>query len=190
MADPLHSPPAKAGLALIGYRASGKTTVGRLLASQLGRPFVDADAELERRSGRSISSIFATEGEEAFRDLEARTIRDLCRESPTAVLSTGGGVILRESNRGLLSEFGPVVWLRAPAEVLVARLQCDSGDRPALTAAGLLDEVAHVLHIREPLYHEASDVVIDSSISDPDGIAREVIERLSLTPDRKGAGHD
>lgn len=169
----------RAGIVLIGYRATGKTTVGRSLADRVGRPFLDADAELESRSGRTIRDLFARDGEPAFRDLEERTIAELCEGSPGAVLATGGGAVLREANRRALKRFGVVVWLSAPPEVLVERLRRDEGERPALTSSGLLDEVAGVLAAREPLYREAADIVVDAAASDPDAVASRISEALA-----------
>ncbi len=97
--DPHHRPRRGAGLALIGYRGTGKSTVGRMLADRLGRPFRDADIEIEARAGRSISSIFSECGEPAFRDWEERTLVELTLSFPDAILATGGGAILRPSNR-------------------------------------------------------------------------------------------
>ena len=169
--------PAPAGLVLIGYRTTGKTTVGRLIADRLGRSFFDADAELERRLGRTVAEVFATDGEPRFRDLEAATIRDLCREFPGAVLATGGGAVLRESTRSLLREFGQVAWLSAPVAAIVARLKEDDGGRPSLTSAGLLDEVEAVLADREPIYRATAHVAIDAT-GCPEAVAEAVLASL------------
>jgi shikimate kinase len=179
--------PPGGGIALIGYRGTGKTTVGRLVAEGLGRPFVDCDAEVEARAGWTIGAIFASEGEAAFRDREEAAIREVCRESPGAVLATGGGAILRETNREALAAFGTVVWLSAPADVLVERLRKDAESRPALTAAGLLDEVAVVLEAREPLYRATADLIVDASAPDPRLVAEEVVRRYRESSGKGGA---
>src|SRR5689334_13470824 len=93
------------GLALVGYRGTGKTTVGRIVAERLGRPFFDADRVLEEREGRPIASLFAEGGEASFRDREEETLRDLTADRPGSVLATGGGAILREGNRLALRRF-------------------------------------------------------------------------------------
>ncbi len=162
------------GLALVGYRGTGKSTVGRLVAERLGLPFVDADRELESRLGRSIASIFAEQGEAAFRDEEARLLRELTQR-PGLVLATGGGVILREANRQALRRFGFVAWLKADPETLTARLGGDPGGRPALTPLGLLEEVAALLKSRLPFYREVADVEIETASSTPEKISREVV---------------
>jgi len=92
-------------LTLIGYRATGKTTLGRLLAQRLGWDWIDADVEIERRADKSIGQIFADDGEPAFRDLEARVIADLCRRD-RLVLAAGGGAPLRPESRMAMREAG------------------------------------------------------------------------------------
>src|SRR6188768_2626659 len=109
-------------LFLIGYRGSGKTTVGRLLADRLGWAFLDADAVLEDRYGRTIREIFAAEGEAGFRDKESAVLADLCTRTDT-VIATGGGIVLREVNRRLLNQNGFVTWLTADPPTLLARIQ-------------------------------------------------------------------
>src|SRR6516165_2073932 len=110
------------GIALVGYRASGKTVVGRILAERLGRPFIDADRLLEARLERTIRQVFAERGEEWFRDAEEALLREICGMSG-AVLATGGGAVLRPANRALLKSFGLVVWLAADPAELRARLR-------------------------------------------------------------------
>ncbi|MBV8270044.1 MAG: shikimate kinase [Planctomycetaceae bacterium] len=152
------------GLALVGLRGTGKSTVGRILAQRLDRPFFDADVELEQIAGRSIRAIFAEEGESVFRDLESRVLSELAARRG-AVLATGGGVVLREPNRRLLRDFGFVVWLGADPAVLASRLQAsprELADRPALTPAGTLAELADTLRVRAPLYREVADAVIET----------------------------
>jgi shikimate kinase len=166
------------GVALVGYRGTGKSTVGRLLAERLNRPFQDADHALEARAGRSIREIFAEHGEPAFRDEEEATLRELVEQSDL-VLATGGGVILRESNRALLRQFGTVVWLTANEDVLGSRLCTDdAGLRPALTQAGLLAEIATVLKQRTPLYREVADLVVDTSQKTPFQVVDEILRSI------------
>ncbi len=158
---------AGSGLALVGYRGTGKSTVGRIVAERMRCAFADADIELERAVGRSIRSIFELDGEPAFRALEAEVLLDLT-ESPrlaVGVLATGGGAVLLEANRRALRRFGLVVWLTADSETLARRLsgsRSPLADRPALTAAGTLEEVAAVLAARTPIYREAADVEVVS----------------------------
>jgi shikimate kinase len=166
------------GLVLIGYRGTGKSTVGRILAERSGRGFVDSDREIEVRSGRSIRSIFAECGESDFRDREERTLADLIAEAPGTILATGGGAVLRETNRRRLRDFGFVAWLTADPAELARRLEGDrSGlaDRPALTAAGTLDEIARVLEARTPLYRGLADAIIPTDGEDPRDVAESIL---------------
>jgi shikimate kinase len=152
------------GLALVGYRGTGKTTVGRIIAERLGWRFADADHELEQRAGRSIASIFANEGEATFRELEQQVVADLCLQ-PETVIATGGGVVVRPTNRSALRTVGFVAWLTADPETLAKRLirdQARPNARPALTAAGTIDEIADVLTARMPFYREVSDLEVDT----------------------------
>ncbi len=176
--NPLVSSP-QLGLALVGYRGTGKSTVGRLLAERIGRPFADADRVLEARLGRPIAEFFAQNGEAAFRDEEEATLRDLLARDPGAVVATGGGVILRESNRLALRRFGFVAWLKADPATLAARLRLDPADRPALTSLGLIDEIASVLQARTPLYQEVAHAVVETDGRSPEQVADEIREQWS-----------
>jgi shikimate kinase len=161
---------------LIGYRGSGKSTVGRLLASRLGWAFVDADAVIEVRAARTIREIFTDEGEPAFRDREAAILGDFCKQTET-VIATGGGVVLRPENRALLRKYGFVAWLTAGAATLWDRIQSDSSSaarRPALTTGGL-GEVEQLLAIRKPLYRETADVEVSVGVVSPEQAADTIL---------------
>jgi len=170
---------------LIGYRGTGKSTVARLLAEALGWDWVDADAELEARSGRSIRSIFAEEGEQNFRDREEAILEDLCSRS-RVVVATGGGVVLRESNWRRLQATGRVVWLTADADTICHRLAADpttAERRPALTSAtGACDraEVEELLDKREPFYRACADVVVDTTHRSPEEVVRGLLALFRL----------
>jgi shikimate kinase len=167
------------GIVLVGYRATGKSTVGRLVAERLARPFLDLDREVEALEGRSIRSIFLEAGELAFRELESRVIGGLADRLAGGVVATGGGAILRESNRQKLRDFGFVAWLTADAETLTRRLQLSVRgveDRPALTASGTLGEVAEVLEARTPYYREVSHASISTEGRSAEAVADAVVE--------------
>lgn len=167
-------------LFLIGYRGSGKTTVAAALAERLDWPWVDADAELERRAGKSIKQIFADEGEAAFRNLESAVVADLVA-SDRQVIALGGGAILREENRRAIRRRGKVVWLRAAPETLLARIQADpttAERRPNLTAQGGLPEIRRLLAERTPIYEACADLSADADSLSPDEIAREILEKI------------
>lgn len=110
---------------LVGYRGTGKTTVARLLAERLGWQWLDADAVLEARFGRSIADIFAKDGEAAFRRMETAVLEDLCRLREH-VIATGGGVVLHASNRELMRRAGRIIWLNADVETIWARMESDA----------------------------------------------------------------
>lgn len=170
--------PALRALALVGYRGTGKSTVGRLLAARLGFEFIDADVALERRLGKPIARVFAEDGEPAFRDAEAALLGDLTTRTG-CVLATGGGAILRPANRQALRRFGLVVWLTAEPEVLARRLEANPGGRPALTDQGLLAEIASVLEVRLPLYAEVADLAVASVGRTPSQVAEAVLELVA-----------
>jgi shikimate kinase len=170
------------GLALVGYRGSGKSTVGRILADRTALPFVDLDREIEGLVGRSISEIFAESGESEFRDLEEQTLQAVTADDSRAVIATGGGIVLRDANRRRLRKFGPVVWLRADAALLAARLANDKhglAGRPPLTAAGTLLEIEQILETRTPLYSALADAVIETGGKTPGDVAAEILGRFA-----------
>lgn len=166
-------------LALIGYRGTGKTTVARYLAGQLGWPAYDADEELERRAGQSIAEIFATAGEGAFRDLESAVLLDLVQQ-PRAVLSLGGGVILREENRKALGGVETVVWLEASPATISERIagdQSTTARRPNLTARGGLAEITELLEARAVHYRQCSAFSVSTEGRSPAEIGDEILAR-------------
>jgi shikimate kinase len=167
------------GLALVGYRGTGKSTVGTILAGRLSRTFLDADIEIERRTGRSIAAIFSDWGESAFRDREEQTLAELIDQFPTAILATGGGAVLRETNRRRLRDFGFVVWLRADPAELARRLEGDpssAAGRPALTPAGTISEIAQVLKERMAIYQGLADTAIETGGRSPDQVAAAILD--------------
>jgi shikimate kinase len=157
--------PAQARITLIGYRACGKSTVGRLLAARLAWPFIDADHALEERLGVSIRECIHSQGETAFRNAEEACLADLLARHGPLILATGGGAVLRAANRQRLREQGGLVaYLHAPAATLVARLTHNDGGRPSLTGRGVAVEVPELLAQRDPLYREIASVVIDATV--------------------------
>jgi shikimate kinase len=150
---------------LIGYRGSGKTTIGRRLADRLWWNFVDLDERLVARAGKSIRRIFEEDGEAAFRDLESALLQEALAADET-VFATGGGVVVREENRRLIRQSGAkVIYLRCEPAELHRRIQADTATaemRPALTALGGSEaEVAQKLAEREPLYREVMTAELD-----------------------------
>jgi shikimate kinase len=171
---------------LIGYRGSGKSTVARALARRLGWRWVDADALLEERHGRSIAQIFAAEGEAGFRDKESAILAELCKQQQS-VIATGGGVILRVENRERLKAAGLCVWLTAGPATIWERLQTDAttaARRPALTVGGLA-EVEELLRVREPLYRDCAHLSVSAVERSPEEIADDIQARLPPAPENR-----
>jgi shikimate kinase len=145
---------------LIGYRACGKTTVGKALAKRMNWAYVDADEYLERKTKRKIADIFSRDGETAFRELESACLAEILAQEGETVLSTGGGCVISAANRAFLRGSGVVVYLEASAELLQQRLRAGNGGRPSLTGASVIDEVPRVLAEREPWYRETAGHVL------------------------------
>lgn len=151
---------------LIGYRCTGKTSVGRLLAGRLGWDFVDTDAMVEVRAEKRIAEIVAQSGWQAFRDLERRTVKDLAAGS-RQVVATGGGAPCDKRSRRAMSGSGIVVWLRAEPAVIEQRLRADQDSaqlRPALSGEDAATEIRQILAQREPVYRAVMhfDVATDT----------------------------
>jgi shikimate kinase len=143
-------------IVLIGYRGTGKSTVGRLLAARLGRELVSTDAEIVKRAHRTIPEIVAQEGWDYFRNLESNICRELASRDQL-VIDTGGGVILRPQNVEVLKKNGTVFWLMASVETIAERIGGDN-QRPSLTGTkSFVDEIQDVLRKRTPQYHAAAD---------------------------------
>jgi shikimate kinase len=152
-------------LVLIGYRATGKTSVGARLAEALHRPFVDLDQVLVREAGRSVAEIVAQEGWAEFRRLEKEIVARY-RDVRGQVLATGGGVVLDPDNVAALRENGILIWLTADPAVIQARLGQDQprdANRPSLTGGDTIREAAAVLKERAPLYQAAARMVVDTT---------------------------
>jgi shikimate kinase len=167
-------------IALIGYRGSGKTTIAQRLGAALGWDWVDADVEVELRAGKSIAAIFADDGEQAFRDLEAEVVAELFRRTRT-VIALGGGAILRADNREAIGGCGAVVWLQASVESIEQRLAADpatAARRPNLTAGGGRAEIDRLLAQRMPHYRACATLVVDTEGKDPVEITSEILAAL------------
>lgn len=161
---------------LIGYRGTGKTTVGRQLAARLGWQFIDADEYLETQQNRTIREIFATHGEPYFRDLEAANLIELSRRDK-CVIATGGGIILRAENRATLQNTGFVAWLDGQPQTIWTRLVGDpttADRRPNLTPQGGITEVINVMSARQPHYAATASVRFDTEDHTPSQLAEAI----------------
>lgn len=167
-------------LTLIGYRATGKTTLAQPLAERLGWSWVDADVELERRAGRTIREIFDAGGEPEFRRLERSTLSDLLTRD-RLVLAAGGGAVLDSETRRDFKLAGPAVWLKASVDTIEQRLYGDATTRerrPNLTAAGGREEIERLLEQREPIYRDVADLIIQTDEPFPGGSKAPTIEQM------------
>lgn len=164
---------------LTGYRCTGKTTVGRVLAEVTGLGFADADEVLVSRAGRDVAAIVAEEGWDGFRDRESAVLGHLA-EHGGLVVATGGGVVLRPQNTALMRETGCVVWLTAEPSVIRGRMGADSvtaSRRPSLTGHDVLSEIEAVLSERGPLYAAAAHVTVATDDLPVSEIVREIFEK-------------
>lgn len=162
---------------LIGYRGTGKSTVGKVVAARLGRTMVSTDAEIVKRAGRSISEIVAQHGWDYFRNLESQVCLDLA-EGDGLVIDTGGGAILRSENVERLKHHGIVFWLTASIDAITKRIGRDT-QRPSLTGTkSFVDEIQDVLRERTPKYQAAADHVIVTDERSIVQTADEILARL------------
>lgn len=161
---------------LVGPMGAGKTTIGRNLARIIGKRFVDADQEVETRTGATISLIFELEGEAGFRRRERAVIEELTA-GVDLVVATGGGAVLDPANRALLRTRGTVVYLHAPLEVLVRRTRRDRS-RPLLQTADPRARLEQIVRERDPLYREVADLVVDTDHRTVRSVVSEVARRL------------
>jgi len=182
--------PAPDNLVLIGYRGCGKTTVGRLLAQQLGRTFLDTDELIEAAGDASITEIFATHGEPAFRQRERDIIARVvgCRNQVVAV---GGGAVIDPSNVERLRGAAQVIWLAASPETLWQRISADVATpktRPNLTPTGGLEEVRKLLAERDRAYRSAAHFVVSTDDRSPQEVVAAIVERLVTIQSQASVG--
>lgn len=166
-------------IVLIGMRGSGKSTVAKILAERLKRPYVEMDDEVVKRSCMTIVDIFAKHGPEYFRDRESEVVDELMTHTD-AIISTGGGVVLRDRNVQMLKKNSVCIWLKAPAESLLQHTENDpktAHHRPKLTDKEYpLEEVHELMRIREPLYEKAADEIIDTESLLLEDVAQKIVQ--------------
>ena len=160
---------------LTGFMGAGKTTIGRKLAKLLEYPFIDTDTEIEEDQGCSVTEIFKYGGEECFRDMETRQLEKL-KSVDNSVIATGGGIILRRQNRGMLREIGKSVYLKVPQVELLKRLKNDH-NRPLLKEKDPVTVFNKMFAERDLLYEQAECIIVTGQQS-PQQIASEIIKKL------------
>lgn len=161
---------------LVGLMGSGKTTIGRALAKKLNMRFVDADQEIEARTGASIPLIFEIEGEASFRQREADVIRDLSAQQGI-VLATGGGAVLNEQSRRYLRERGVVIYLRASVNSILQRTSHDR-NRPLLQTADPRAKIEELSRQRAPLYQEIAHITIETGRPNVQSVLQNILVQL------------
>jgi len=170
-------------LYLVGYRCTGKTSVGRLLSAALGWNFVDMDHELVAEAGTAIEDIVDSRGWKYFRELEGQLLQKLS-QSTKQVISTGGGVVTVPENIVIMRESGKVVWLHASPATIAERMEADintAGQRPPLQGNDSVAEIEEVFAERLPLYDEAMHLQVETDNLSPEEVAESVVRWLKAS---------
>ncbi|OQA07399.1 MAG: Shikimate kinase 1 [Firmicutes bacterium ADurb.Bin373] len=169
-------------IVIIGFMATGKSTVGRYLAQRLKRPFIDTDKEIEAVTGKTVAQIFARDGEKRFRSEENLLVKKLVLKKGL-IIATGGGMVLNPENFRLLKENGILIALTAAPDIIYQRVK-GKRDRPLLAKGDLRENIKTVLQEREGIYQEA-DLTVDTGICS----ANEAVEQIiSYLEERKSLG--
>lgn len=164
-------------IVLLGFMGTGKSAVGRRLATEFHYQFVDTDQVIEEKTHKRIADIFTEQGEEAFRRLESEVVVGLA-ERTGCVISTGGGIVINSKNLDLLGKNGILVLLRCRPEVIFKRVQKRAGQRPLLQKADPLSEIKRLLTEREPFYNRA-DITLDTSDMKLEDVVQQIKGKVS-----------
>lgn len=167
----------KTSLALIGFMGVGKSAAGRALAKKLGKRFVEVDALIEEKAGKSISRIFQEEGEIAFREMEIEVIKEIASRRDQ-VIACGGGVVLNKINIERLKKEAVIVWLTASAGEIRKRLVEGGEERPLLEGKNNLAEIRQLIKFRRAYYERSAVIKVDTSKLDIDSVVEQILEKI------------
>jgi len=165
-------------IVLIGYRCSGKTTVGKILAQDLGRQFVDTDRLVEEKTGLTVHACVSQKGWKHFRQLEGDVVKGVA-EVDDLIISTGGGVVMAQENVRNLGKNGWFVWLKAEPSVIRDRMKTEEkpGElRPSLSGKDPLKEIDQLIHERTPFYASTGNHTVDTNGQPPEKVARAIMK--------------
>lgn len=166
-------------IVMIGFMGCGKTTVGKQLAAELEYQFLDTDAYIEEKEQMTISQIFDKKGEAYFRNLETASLEELAAKTKQTIVSSGGGLPLREENAKLLQKLGFVVYLRVTKETVLKRLEGDT-TRPLLACENPAQKVEELLNFRDPIYEVGAHLVIDADEKSVSEIVEEIVRNYKI----------
>lgn len=169
----------KENIVLIGYMGSGKTTIGQALADKLSYQFLDTDAYIEEEQNTTISHIFTEYGEEYFRNMETATIENLEKNTNHSIVSTGGGLPLRERNGAVLQKMGFVVFLSVKKETVLKRLEGDT-QRPLLQGDNVEQKMEEMLHFRNPIYEYTAHLKVEVDNKTVEEITEEIYRNYMI----------
>ena len=163
---------------LVGFMGSGKSVIGKQLSKMLNRNFIDTDEEIEKKEKRTIKDIFNTNGEDYFRIEETKYLQSLLElDKNNTIISTGGGIVLKEQNRELLKKIGRVIFLHADVEHIINNVK-NNDTRPLLQTDDYKKTISEMLDSREDKYLSTADIIIQTSGKDVNSIAEEIISLL------------
>lgn len=166
-------------IVIVGFMCSGKSTVGRKLAKKINYKFIDTDQWISNEMNLSIDEIFDKKGEDYFRGLETNTVKHFSENLTNAVLSTGGGLSVRKENLTYLKEIGTIVYLKVSKNSVLKRLNPNIV-RPLLEQEDREEIIEDMLNIRNPIYNDIADIVIDTNNKSIDTVVNEVMDKLSI----------
>lgn len=167
----------KTSIALIGFMGTGKTVVGRLLAEKLGKEFIEMDALIEKKAGKSIPEIFRQQGETGFRELEIEVTRKIAGKK-NAVIACGGGIVLNTINIDRLRQECVIVCLTASPEVILKRTSSDKDGRPLLAVADRTRQIKELLKFRRHYYERSADITVNTSRLKVESVVARIIGKL------------